>query len=628
MISRCKSWLFEHWQQVIVVCFLVLVILKYPLMFAGLFPGGLYSTSFYLSSSDQLSAFAIFMILLQWPKINRSIPMIKPMFLAFILVFFSIVIFQFQLWPNQTSREFLSSVFWISIPLAVMCYADQFQKLLLPFFSFLWLFCMIHIIWQLAKGMPCVGIAGNQNWNGAFLIADTPFFLYGLFKFLKKKSLATKTIYIILAVPFVFALFALIKAESRGANLALIIAVLLFLGLELNFSDDKKKQKYGKLFIKALTGIVCLSVVVVPLVYGDKMAEIIFRDVRIPLWKGAVDMFADNPTLGVGSSGYEGAYAYYMPIEKFLRSHYFAGRSTHPHNQFLFFAGAFGLLGFLSLAYLWLSPLILYFSKYRKASVFSKIVFYTYLMILIHAMLDLVAVRWPTMQFLLILQGILLHKTMFKTKYNKASLQTDESKTNCRNPVFIRYLAWITSVVFLFISLKLIFVNLETTYFSRNAIIAGDKKLLPLAVEKTQLSIKIGNRAIDVHRAAMQSIYWLNDYKLAYQFFQALEKHPAKLVVHSNSRTAQCLIEMNRKSEALKYYDKEIQVFPLSSIALYNKFLLQKDMGRENAAEKTLMQLDQLMRFKGLKMEDMKRILANPEFDNRFHELKEKKSIP
>lgn len=624
MVKNLRANLLENRQLVIVACFLLLIFIKYPLFFVAFFPSGIYSTGLFISSIDQLSAFAIFMILLKYQNILQFPSVNRKGFTWAIIAFLSVTILQFVAWPNQTFREFSFAVFWVSIPLAVLLYANTFKRCLLPFLCALWIFCMIHNVWQLFSMPLNVGISANQNWNGAFLIATTPFFLYSLFKLLAKKGIAPYKIKIVLAILTAIVLIALYKSYSRGANLALVLSFLLFLGLEMNLSTKKKLRKYGRLYLQILVVIMVLGLFICPLLFGAQIAEINSRDVRLPLWRGAINMYLAHPLLGVGASGYEGEYAYFMPIERFLRSHYFAGRATHPHNQILFFAGAFGLVGLISLIYLWFVPLIVFLKNYRRAAPISKILFFSFLMLVIHAMLDLVAIRWPTMQLLLIFQGILWTMTLKKEKYCNFADISETEKTFFICPPILKYLSVSTAIVFLIVSFKMVWTNIITTYHERVASFAGDQKRFVMGIYNNQESIKLSHKAIDLHHAAMQSIYWLNDYRLAYKYFILLEEHPAKIVAHSNARTAQCLIKMNRKKEALKYMDKEIKVFPLSSLALHNKYVLQKDMGDKEAALNTYKQLIKLMKFKGLEMSDMQRILAKPELDNRFDRLKEK----
>ncbi len=67
---------------------------------------------------------------------------------------------------------------------------------------------------------------------------------------------------------------------------------------------------------------------------------------RMHMWSGAANIFADNPLTGTGTGGYMAAMRSYAApgMEGFSFS--------QPHNSFLYMAVSFGALGFLSIAWL------------------------------------------------------------------------------------------------------------------------------------------------------------------------------------------------------------------------------------------------------------------------------------
>jgi len=615
----------KYWQSILVIIFLLIIILQYPLLFIAPFPSGIYATGLFISSIEQLSVFSIFMILLKGPEITCLNSAHKKIFIFFLTLFFLIVVLQFLLWNKQNFREFTFAILWISIPLAVYLYFDIFKKYLVPYFAVLWFFSMIHTVWQLIEGSQCVGISANRNWNGAFLIAATPLALYWLYFFLIKRGISQKKIQILLLFLLSLSLYSLFKAESRGANLALIITGLLYVGLELNCNKNTKKRKYGRLYIYLISVCFILLITICFTFFSQKIAATISHDVRIPLWQGAVNMFLDHPVIGVGANEYEAQYAYYSPVARFLRSHYFAARATHPHNQFLFFASAYGIIGLIAISYLWFAPIVIFLQRYAQATLMKKLIFFSFTMLVMHSMLDLIAMRWPTMQMLLILQGILWAFTMEKHESYTEDTLSKKVRNNRQTvlyPAIVKYLSYMLAIVCLFFCFYLCISNLKTSYYTRNANIALNSKRYLLAIDENQKAIKSGNSALNLFNASMNSLFWLQDYRLAYKFFIQLERIPSKIVAHANSRTSYCLIKMNRLKEALIYQNKEIKVFPLSSLAVYNKYLLEKQLGNNKAAKRTLKHLDNLMQFKGLHLNDIKKIVADPGLDDHYEKLK------
>ena len=97
---------------------------------------------------------------------------------------------------------------------------------------------------------------------------------------------------------------------------------------------------------------------------------------------------------------------------------------------------------------------------------------------------------------------------------------------------------------------------------------------------------------------------------------------PATIPVHSNAHIAECLLHLNRKREALAFLAKELRVYPVSIIAIYNKMRLEMELGLKKHAEATADRLEWTLKFKGLKIDDLKRILSNPELDGRYYLLR------
>ena len=601
----------------LVLVLLAISLLRFPLMFVYPYPSGTFSVDFLLSSIEALSVFSIGMIILQYRLLIDEIGKNKLFCLSLGLIF-TIAVLQFIQWSNYSFKEFCFTIGWIAIPLAVFLYADIFKKLITPFFAFLWCFNSIHLCRQLFYGMQSVGITGNRNWHGAFLIVSTPFFIYWLYRILKKKQFSEKLIFTLLVFPTAFSLWALYKAESRGANLALIVGIILLIGLFLFNSHDLKYKKFAYPYLFTIVFLAVAGTVCGVLFFGDKLAEMNTRDVRIPLWTGAWNMAFDNFWLGVSSPGYEGEYAYYIPIEKFLRSHYFAGRVTHPHNQLLYLAGSFGLLGLAAISYLWFFPIINHFRKFKRLDVLTKLILFAFLMLTIHSMFDLVMMQWPTMQMAFILQGLLWSGT-FKQAESEAS-SVDVAVYPIALP--LKLIFNITAVILLYSAFSMMRTTLQASYLSRNAKISSRTIQYPRSLFYSDKAFKRGKDAHELYNCGMKSRFWFGDYCLAYKYFKELENHPAKIVIHSNSRIAECLIKMGRKNEALPYFEKEIQVFPLSIIGLYNKLQLEMELGRKKDAEISADKLMKLLAFKGLKKEDLQRTIDNPGFDGRFDQLK------
>ncbi|MBN1864588.1 MAG: O-antigen ligase family protein [Victivallales bacterium] len=615
--SESNTWLGNRLSSLLAVAFLLLVAMKYPLLVLRPLPSGIEGLGIYLSSPAQLSAFALLMILMQSRRLLRLFYEFKPLFLSSFTMLLVIVTTQFIIQPKYGLDEFCLSISWFSIPMAVCLYFPYFRRLLLPFIAFLWLFSMVHTIWQLIGGIECVGIPANRNWHGAFLICSTPFLIYWLYNLPWLRLMSGKMRLLLLILPCAVALYALWMTSSRGANLSLALAATMFFVLRY-FDKLKNASPRVKRIIIASILMSPVVIAVLSVLFAGNIAAMISHDVRIPLWRGAVEMFADNPLLGVGVPGYEGEYSYYMPIEKFLRSHHFAGRADHPHNQILFFAGAFGIAGLLASLYLAVAPIAIFIQKYKHSDAVAKLVFFGFIMLLTHSMLDMVAEKWPTAQMLQILQGLMWHYTFRRPEVEPAC-----NLSTVHTPATLRFCCSAVAVLFLACSSNMLPINARASYHARNSAIAKEFNHYAGAIKHRLESLRIAPDALGLYECAMMSLFWLNDHLLAYKYFAAMEANPSRIVVHSNARMAECLLRMNRKSEALKYMDLETKAFPLSSLALYNLLLLQKELGNNDAAEITAEKLIRVIKFKGLDVKDLKAIFDDPGLDHRFYKLKE-----
>lgn len=74
---------------------------------------------------------------------------------------------------------------------------------------------------------------------------------------------------------------------------------------------------------------------------------------RFYMWEGAIKIFLKNPILGVGTGGYQKAMNDYAALR--LRPLHI--RFSQPHNSFLYMASSFGIIGIISL--LWLFTVFL-----------------------------------------------------------------------------------------------------------------------------------------------------------------------------------------------------------------------------------------------------------------------------
>jgi O-antigen ligase len=533
-----------------------------------------------------------------------------------LLIFIAISFIHFLSFSNYAFKEFCFSVSWVIIPLSIYLYFDSFRVLLPPFIIFLWLFNAIYAVPELITGRQEIGIAANRNWHAALIIGTTPLLLFYLYRFLKKHSPLHKCIPAsgTLALPFILALLILYKCYSRAANLALLFVIILFLLMLLVIHKPKNYKRIILFSFLAISLFVTLAI----LLYGDKIAYSITRDLRLPLWKAGIDLFQDNSLIGVGAPGYESHYSYYMPIDRFLKSWYYADRSDHPHNHILYIAGSFGIIALTAYLYLWFSPIVICLRKYRTLSAQTKIILFSFIALSLHAMLDLVFFRWPTIYIAFIFQGLLWRE----------SFSVEEEKTNTIKPSpgnylspALKYFSYFAAAAVLFQASLITFRNIKGSLYLRAGLIEYEQKNPVMSLYFFDKSQKENHNTTSLYNAGILSLLNFNDPRLAMHYFNMLENHPAKIVAHLNSHIAHALIQENHKNEALEYLTRETQVFPISIIALDNKMRIEKELGKMDRANQTANKLLWVFRIKGIPPKDINKIRQNPEIDNHFNEI-------
>lgn len=598
----------------ILVSFFLLLLASFPLLLLNPFFSIPYANICYVTNLSVFSALAIIMVLFH----KKSAEVFQLTYFSFaLLLFFCVTVAQFFFFSGFTFKEFLFSIAWVIIPLAVYLYDKGFSKLILPFSVIFWVFNAYYGITALLLGKEVVGIPGNRNWHASFLIVVTSLMLFYLYRVLRKSRLSYYLIVPIFSVPLFISLVLLYKCYSRAANLALIFILILFL---LMLLLQKKPKHYRRIITICGVGFICLIVLSL-LLYGDKIAYQITRDIRLPLWKGAIDLFRDNFLVGVGAPSYESVYSYYTPIDRFMRGWYYSTRVDYPHNHLLYIAGSFGIFALVAYLYLWFAPIIICIKKYRFLTARTKLFLFLFIALTIHGMLDLVIFKWPTIFFAFILQGLLWKKSFPLKSQEENSCSVSNSGGFATYPLIVRILTYGTACILLFYAISMMYDNLKGSLYWRAAYIKnleGDRASSLYFFDRSQV---MNSDPLSIYQAGFSSLVFFNDYMLGLKYFSLLEKHPARIIAHMNSHIANCLIHQGRRFEALKYLKRETTVYPLSIIAFTHKMQMERALHMDKDALRTERKLLWILQFKGYTPDDLNTILEHPEMDEKYTEF-------
>lgn len=207
---------------------------------------------------------------------------------------------------------------------------------------------------------------GQPNWLASYLILVLPISMAFA---LSVKKQTQKLLFGIISISL---FLALIFTNSRAGIAGFVVSIILFFALSPNKIARKNSRALVVLFLVFLTVMVFLAK---PL-YG-RIAEIInppknaptdSTQIRLIVWKGAIDVIKNNPLLGTGPETFAYSYYQYRPLEhnKTTEWNFFYNKA---HNEFLNIFANVGILGGLSsLAFLAATIFVLRIKKQDEQS--------------------------------------------------------------------------------------------------------------------------------------------------------------------------------------------------------------------------------------------------------------------
>ena len=467
-----------------------------------------------------------------------------------------------------------------------------------------------------------LGLPANRNWHAALIVASTPFLLLWIRRFFPRKGGCNAAVVLLSAPPMIFSLIVLWRCQSRGVNLALLLSSIIVATAYLRTSCPLTRKTLRHLLFFGISIAFVASAIAI-LFFGDFIAHTIMRDVRIPLWGGAFSLFSQNPLLGVGAASYESHYAYHIPLAKFLRSWYYTERSDNPHSHFLYMLGSLGVVGFTAALYLWIKPIIHCLRNFHRLDFQTKLILFVFLALTIHSMVDIIMSVWPTMYIALILQGILWRECFSMTRGDlpvvapKRRIFPFRVLARVDNSIIV-----LTTLAVLAFAGFMVFKDSAGSSAERKAVWCYQNGYFPVASQEYNVAAKANCGSIYSYQAGMFSLLYLGDYRLALKYFMRLQSLPDRIIAHHNAHIANCLSRMKRKTEALACMREELRVYPVSIIALCNTLRLERELGLSAQSSETAARLMEALKFKGLRVNDIKTILENPKLDGRYYLLR------
>ena len=220
-------------------------------------------------------------------------------------------------------------------------------------------------IWQyFIKGEPrAFGFNHTPTFYGSFMLMQLPITIY-----IARLEILSPLWRRLATLAAGLSLICLVLSMTRGAWLAFVMVVLIFVLLE---------KKYRLLTAKICAGLAVAFLIVAMMSpqIQDRLTTMTSTKFqsnteRILMWKAAAEIFSDYPIYGVGQKMYFNAYNYYyIPHEARERPGIIGDGHTHPHNNFLHRASEGGLMGLAAFIGLYAYFFWKFFTQYRREKI-------------------------------------------------------------------------------------------------------------------------------------------------------------------------------------------------------------------------------------------------------------------
>lgn len=463
-------------------------------------------------------------------------------------------------------------------------YANEWKKLLQPL---LWIFFIFSLLMNLHDFIfkNAAGLTGNWNWSSTLtLISSGSIFLL----FSKKLPSFERKWGIYFSVfTFLFLIYLYFVGHfPKGTILSAFLAGCLLFWCYLDYFMSRKSR-----FV-ILAGAICITALLFT-VQKDFIGKLLSGDARIYLWENGLRVIAENPLFGCEYGRYITVSADKMSPEYFLTGNA-AVIHNHPHNEFLFLLSNFGIGGIIIIIFMLYTLVKSIHNFERRKSFFNGYFLFIYTVLLIHSMLDVLLLHWPNNLIFYLLVGGLVPFM----QDNEENIESPKNNKYCILAVFAALLG-----------LYLTFMNFMASMYYRHALSLG--KNYPKRLEATQKSISFRPKYQTLNDAAV-----LSGPPKALSYFKDMAKLTGiENYAHSNLLIANFHMAEGNITEALPYYAKEYQCFPLSvrNLFFFRRALLSA--GKKDEAVALEKQILEIIKVKGLQPKHINILINYQDYD-------------
>ena len=568
--------------------FFVSLLLFYPLQFLRIF---IQVPDYELLQVINLSTLSMLSIALVVPRLNILRDFIlsdKKLTICFVTLLL-IAIYHFTSIPLYNMESFFAECIWLTVPLFAAVYYRELIRFVPIGFLILWGFNFFVALREIIFLQLLRGVTGNWNWQACLLTLTTPVIVFWLWRS-GRKWLQDIALLILAISTLLF-----LASNSRGAVLALVIVSALFIFCKYHRLLPRRIINRG---IVLITGCFLL----VSLIVLFDAVKLPAGGVRGYLWRGGLALISDYPVAGVGTQMYENNFTKYIPREYYLE-HFAASRNTHPHNHILYIAGAFGLLGLFAWLGLLFFPVVNAASRLRRHFHWLPgCLLFSFLIMLIHSMLDLTFFAWPTNIIGLLILG-LLWGMLIRREYLK------------RLPMVCSVLGWGIAAFLLGAVCTISYREFRANVPCRNGMVYLQMQSPANALNCFNESIAVRPDKTSVYRAARVALYDNKKPQLSIKYLNIMPLLGADNYLHTNEMTGKCLWLNGNPVKARDYFYREVEVYPLAVRGWFYVAQIERNLGNQSAAAKAEKMLLEVLKLKGLTPRYIPLLLKNEYWD-------------
>ena len=498
-----------------------------------------------------------------------------------------------------TAESFGLNLIFLTVPLFGCCAKKELLKIFPPFLSILWFWNSILYLSQRMRDIAWVGISGNWNWNASLILVCTPFLLYEIY--LHRDQLGGRTMGRILSGAVLFiSLLLFLKCNSRGAFFALVGTVMIF---ACAFSDPARR----KCILLAAGVLFAVLIPILVFLCPEKLVPLMSSEIRPALWESSLQMLKDFP-FGVGAESFEDRFIPYKTLEYFMNPHS-ALRTVHPHNELLNLALLLGIPAMLAWCFLTFKGIGLFIRRFRHAQMEMKLIFWGFLVIFLHGMVDLTFAAWP-LDILGFLFAGMFWKPLFLREAGGKNLLSAVPR--------------IMGGVLLLCVILSGTVNLAATWHfekARQASLHRDfHGMRKHARAGASLSAAFPEQLYD---CISDSVHRMRDYRFALELSSRLEKTPYRNIARIHGLRALSFAMLGNDEEALLEYQSDSRSYPWLILPRIGAVSSAGRLGMTGKIPGMKTELNRIFRDRGLSEEDVRFIMDHPECDEHQHKIRE-----